>query len=157
MIAKVKLSYTVTCFVKGESEDQIMDWAREHTPSEAQRDAFKSGHYIDESFDEEIVSYVREDSAYDIDLTDKSKKVKFTDYLMEKKTDVYTRLCECRNTKEDLPHLVNIRWEWLQNRGRDKQGFTKEDALVDVLEWLDSNGQCQLADLTREEYDELKR
>lgn len=69
MIAKVKLSYVVTCFVKGESEDQIMDWAREHTPSEAQCDAAKSGHFINESYDEEIVSYVRGDSAYDIDLT----------------------------------------------------------------------------------------
>ena len=83
--------------------------------------------------------------------------MKFTDLLKEKKPDVYGRLCSCSNTKEDLPYLVNIRWMWMQNKGKDKDGFTKEDALVDILEWLDSNSQWQLADLTREEYDELKR
>lgn len=81
--------------------------------------------------------------------------MKFTDLLMEKKPDVYQRLCECRNTKEDLPYLVNIRWMWMQSVGKDKEGFTKEDALVNILEWLDSNGQWELGDLTREECDEL--
>ena len=46
---------------------------------------------------------------------------------------------------------------WMQSKGKDKQGFTKEDALVNILEWLDSNNQWWLADLTIEEYDELKR
>ena len=69
MIAKVKMTYTVDVFVKGENEEQIMDWARQHTPSEAQDDAAKSGHYIDERYDEEIIAYVRENSVYDIDLT----------------------------------------------------------------------------------------
>ena len=36
-----------------------------------------------------------------------------------------------------------------------KKGFTKEDALIQVLEWLDANNQWQLTDLTREEYEEL--
>ena len=83
--------------------------------------------------------------------------MKFTELLMEKKPDVYRRLCACANTKEDLPYLVNIRWVWMQSKGKDKQGFTKEDALVQILEWLDCNDQWQLADLTREEYDELKQ
>lgn len=81
--------------------------------------------------------------------------MKFTDLLKQRNPDVYQRLCECRNTKEDLTHLVNIRWMWMQSKGKNKQGFTKEDALVYILDWLDSNSQWQLADLTREEYDEL--
>ena len=83
--------------------------------------------------------------------------MKFVEMLQAKKPDVYKRLCECHNTKEDLPYLVNIRWMWMQHKGKDKEGFTKEDALVQVLEWLDSNNQWQLADLTREEYDVLKQ
>ena len=82
---------------------------------------------------------------------------KWTEYLKETRSDVYGRLCDCHNTKEDLPALVNSRWEWMKENGKDKEGFTKEDALVQVLEWLDSNNQWQLADLTREEYDELKQ
>lgn len=82
--------------------------------------------------------------------------MKFTELLMEKNPDVYRRLCACSNTKKDLLHLVNIRWMWMQNKGKDKQGFTKEDALISILEWLDSNDQWRLADLTKEEYDELK-
>ena len=73
-------------------------------------------------------------------------------------TDVNRRLSECKNTKEDIAVLVNARWRWLQERGKDKEGFTKEDALVDVLDWLDSNSQWQLADcLTKDEFDELTR
>ena len=71
--------------------------------------------------------------------------------------DVYHRLCECRTRKEDLPMLVNVRWAWLKGQGKDKQGYTKEDALVQILEYLDCNDQWRLADLTVEEYDELKR
>lgn len=79
----------------------------------------------------------------------------FIDLLREKKPDVYGRLCECNNIKDDIQYLVNIRWLWLISKGKDKEGFTKEDALVDILEWLDSNGQWELADLTRDEYDQL--
>jgi len=70
MIAKVRLTCTVDVFVKGESEDQIMDWAREHTPSEASDDAAKSGNLIDENYEEEILCCVRDDSIPDIDLTE---------------------------------------------------------------------------------------
>lgn len=79
----------------------------------------------------------------------------FTDLLREKYPDVYRRLCECHNIKEDIQHLVDVRWMWMKSKGKDKQGFTKEDALVDILEWLDCNGQYQLADLTFDEYEEL--
>ena len=79
---------------------------------------------------------------------------KWTDKLSG---DVYDRLCHCRNTKADLPALVNAKWMHYKEQGKDKQGFTKEDALVSVLELLDSNSQWELADLTKDEYDELKR
>ena len=72
--------------------------------------------------------------------------------------EVYGRLCECRSKKEDLPELVNARWAWMKEQGKDQQGYTRTDALADVLDHLDSNGQWWLiSDLTREEYDELKR
>ena len=74
---------------------------------------------------------------------------KWVDYLRD---DVRERLGGCCNTKKDLPHLVNTRWKYLQDKGKDKEGFTKEDALVQVLEWLDANGQWELGDLTRDEY-----
>ena len=70
--------------------------------------------------------------------------------------DVSRRLSDCKNTKEDIAVLVNARWRWLQDREKDKEGFTKEDALI-YIELLYSNNQWQLADLTREEYDELTR
>lgn len=79
--------------------------------------------------------------------------MKFIDML---DFDVCERLGNCSNTKEDLPHLVNTRWMWMKSKGKDKEGFTKEDALVDILEWLDSNGQWELANITREEWDALK-
>lgn len=79
----------------------------------------------------------------------------FIDLLRELKPDVYGRLCACHNTKEDIRYLVNVRWMWMVNKGKDKDGFTKEDALVDILEWLDSNGQWEMTDLTEDEYEEL--
>ena len=72
-------------------------------------------------------------------------------------TDVYNRLCDCHSIKDDLPILVNAKWLSYKEKGKDKEGFTKEDALVAILELLDSNGQWELADLTKEEYDELKK
>lgn len=71
-------------------------------------------------------------------------------------SNVYGRLCACRNIKEDLPALVNTRWAWMKNQERYAK-FTKEDALVYILDLLDANSQWQLCDMTSEEYDELKR
>lgn len=55
--------------------------------------------------------------------------------------EVYTRLCECRNKKEDIPLMVNAKWESMVERGMDKRGYTKEDALVNILELLEANSQ----------------
>lgn len=81
-----------------------------------------------------------------------TNKKKWVDYL---RTDVFNRLGACANTKADIKHLVDTRWQYLKDNGKDKKGFTKEDALVQVLDWLDANGQWSLTDLTREEYDIL--
>lgn len=77
----------------------------------------------------------------------------WTDYLP---TDAYERLCECRNVKNDIPVLVNARYAWLQSREQSKH-FTKEDALVYVLELLDCNSQWKLTELDKETYDALCR
>lgn len=79
---------------------------------------------------------------------------KWTDNLSN---DVSNRLGNCKSIKEDLPVLVNAKWAWLKKQGKDKEGFTKEDALIQILELLDSNGQNVLTDLTVDEYDELKK
>lgn len=84
------------------------------------------------------------------------KPMKFTEYLQKVNPTVYNRLAGCCSRKEDLPILVGTRWSWLKMKGKDKEGFTKEDALVQILEWLDSNGQWQLADITTDEYEDLK-
>ena len=81
----------------------------------------------------------------------------WTDFLQKVEPSVYGRLCACRNTKSDLPILVDTTWAWFQYKGKDKKGFTKEDALVQVLEWLDSNDQWELADLDESEYQDLIR
>lgn len=68
--------------------------------------------------------------------------------------DVYIRLCECRSLRSDVEILVNVKWASMVAEGKKDQGFVKEDALVSVLDLLDSNGQFM--DLTRGEYDALK-
>lgn len=67
--------------------------------------------------------------------------------------DVYRRLCACKSRKSDIEPLVNAKWAAMREAGKDKKGFTREDALVSVLELLDENG-CDI-DLTRDEYDEI--
>ena len=78
-------------------------------------------------------------------------KPKWTDALT---SEVYDRLCSCTTIRSDLHDLVNAKWTWFKKNGRDKQGFTKEDALVSVLELLDCNSIY--IDLTVDEYNELK-
>lgn len=77
---------------------------------------------------------------------------KWTDYL---DGCTYLRLCDCVSTKADIRKLVNAKWLFMKETGKDKEGFTKEDALVQILELLDANSQWELADLTPEEYHEL--
>ena len=69
--------------------------------------------------------------------------------------DVYVRLCECRSRREDIETLVNVKWAAMVAAGKKDEGFTKEDALVQILDHLDLNGQ--FFDLSRAEYDSLKR
>ena len=64
--------------------------------------------------------------------------------------EVCSRLSECRSLKADIPILVNAKWTAMVEAGKDKEGLTKEDALVDILELLDCNGQY--FDLTKEEW-----
>jgi hypothetical protein len=67
--------------------------------------------------------------------------------------DVYGRLSHCCSRKSDIPELVDAKWADYRTKGKDKQGFTREDAVIDILELLDSNSQN--IDLTRDEYDDL--
>lgn len=69
--------------------------------------------------------------------------------------EVANRLANCRTIKDDLPTLVNVRWLRYKELGKDAEGFTKEDALISVLELLDCNS-CFI-DLTEDEYQELCR
>ena len=72
-------------------------------------------------------------------------KKKWTDYLSE---EVYIRLCECRTIKADIPELVKSKWKTME------YPYTKEDALIAVLEHVECNG-CDF-ELTLDEYKELK-
>lgn len=77
-------------------------------------------------------------------------KKKWTDVLSG---DVYSRLCNCTTTKSDITALVNARWLFYSECGKAEQGFTKEDALIFVLELLDCNSVD--IELTKDEYNEL--
>ena len=75
---------------------------------------------------------------------------KWIDKLPE---DIARRLANCRTVKADLQTLVNAKWLRYIELGKDAVGFTKEAALISVLELLDSNS-CFI-DLTIEGYQEL--
>ena len=60
--AKVRLTHTVEMFVEAESEEAISDWLAQTTPKEAYN---LSNHNADQSYDEEIVCFVRNDSEVD--------------------------------------------------------------------------------------------
>ena len=77
---------------------------------------------------------------------------KWMEYLSE---DVCNRLAACHSRREDIKPLVDAKWYYYKQTGKDKEGFTKEDALVSILELLDCNSQY--IDLTMDEYDALKR
>lgn len=74
-------------------------------------------------------------------------------WLKHLSSDVFNRLCSCRTTKEDLRELVNAKWLTYKEEGLADRGFTKEDALVAVLELLDCNSLS--FDLTATEYNDL--
>lgn len=64
-------------------------------------------------------------------------------------SDVYRRLANCRSYKEDIVPLAQAKWA----SKKAVPGYTKEDALIQILELLDSNSQP--FDLTRREYDDI--
>lgn len=67
-------------------------------------------------------------------------------------SDVYARLGECKTIKSDLPALVDSKMKWMKADPKHSD-YTKEDAIVFILELLDCNGQY--FDLTKEEYEKL--
>lgn len=67
--------------------------------------------------------------------------------------DVYQRLGNCNSRYADIPILVSCKLDWMMADPKYARTYTKEDALVWVLELLDSNGQY--FDLTKEEYEKL--
>ena len=75
---------------------------------------------------------------------------RWTDYLPD---DVYIRLCNCHTIRSDLAALVNAKWLDAKQKGKDRKGYMKGDALVDVMELLDENG-CAF-DLTHEDWEIL--
>ena len=62
---------------------------------------------------------------------------------------VYNRLCECHNEKRDIPTLVKSVYTY--NHKYDRR-YKVEDAMVFVLDHLDSNSQPFSTDLTTDEY-----
>ena len=68
-------------------------------------------------------------------------------------SDIYNRLCNCCSRRSDIETLVNVKWAAMVEAGKREQGFTKEDALVSILDLLDSNDQ--FFDLTSGEYESL--
>ena len=68
------------------------------------------------------------------------------------KSEVYERLCDCCTINGDILPLTQARWSWMKEQEKYKS-FSKEDALVYILELLDSNSiDC---DLTKDEYEEI--
>lgn len=79
---------------------------------------------------------------------------KTSDWTYKLPDDVYTRLCECRNKKDDLEILIKTRWEWMKEKEKYRR-YTVEDAMVYIMELLDCNNQYYLTNLTVDEYDDL--
>lgn len=63
MKCKVRLTHTVTLFVEGKSEDQILDWLAKTTPIDAYLSS--NGYSVNSEYDEEIVCVLRDDSEVD--------------------------------------------------------------------------------------------
>ena len=74
--------------------------------------------------------------------------MRWTEFLQQ---DVLARLANCCSRKQDIKHLVDARFKWYRETGRDK--FTREDALLFVLDLIASNSQD--IDLTEAEYKAL--
>ena len=68
---------------------------------------------------------------------------------------VYNRLCNFLSHKADISILLDTRRQWIQDTGHDKQGYTKEDCLIYVLELLDGNGLEDITNLAPIEWENL--
>ena len=67
MKAKEKLTYSVTLFVEGGSDDEISDWLAQTTPSKALKQVKEqTGNYVEENYDEQIECSVMDDSEVDL-------------------------------------------------------------------------------------------
>lgn len=65
--------------------------------------------------------------------------------LEEKNAACYTRLCECRNTKNDIITMTKLVYKYNPN-------MSAEDCLIYMLEWVgDWNNQYEVTDWTNEE------
>lgn len=62
MKCKVRLTRTVELFVEGKDEETILHWLYNTTPEEAY---LLTDGVADDSYDEEIICYVRDDSDVD--------------------------------------------------------------------------------------------
>lgn len=74
--------------------------------------------------------------------------MRWTEYLPD---NVLQRLANCNTIKSDLPVLIDARMKWYKATGKDN--FTREDALVFVLDLMSCNSQD--VELTKEEYEAL--
>ena len=63
MKARVRLSYTIELSVEGKSEEAITDWMNGITPDEVAE--LVDRHQVDESYDEEFICPIAEDSIVD--------------------------------------------------------------------------------------------
>lgn len=62
----------------------------------------------------------------------------------------FERLCECRNTKNDIVIMTRLMYKY------NKERFTKEECFDRMLEWCGSwNSQEEIFDITMNEYKEM--
>ena len=76
-----------------------------------------------------------------------ANKLSQLDYLH---FNVRLRLAQCQTTKDNLPILLDAKWQWAQDTGH-YSGHTKEDMFVDILDLRDCNGLDNVAEFAMEE------
>ena len=54
-------------------------------------------------------------------------------------SDVWIRFYFQENIREDIEVLVNARWDWIKEEGKEKEGYTKADAIAYIMGLLRSN------------------
>ncbi len=60
----------------------------------------------------------------------------------------YIRLCECRNVQSDVVKMAKLMYKY------NKEKFDPVDCLIRMLEWMDMNGQWEIADLTQKQFND---